>query len=125
MLEIDKSPYLVLKIIYKHQQISRVQLKRKFPRKSESDLDWEISILYRKNYIYYPFAAEDDIGNQLTDSNILCIAQGGKVYIESLAQEDRRWKIPVIISTIALIFSGLALVKSFGLLGLLLKVLKL
>ena len=123
MLRIDKNSYKILQIIYQHRRITKDQLKCKTRRKPEAELNHEISVLLKMRFIYNPETGTDEFGNIITDSDIFCISQDGKVYVESCIQDERRWRIPVIISTIALIFSGLALAKSFGLLELLPKIL--
>lgn len=111
MLKIDESSFKTLKVIYKHPQITRELLKRKFPRKLDTQLDLEIYILQRNNFIKNAVIGQDNIGNQITDQNTFFITQEGKVYIETCMQDKRRWLVPVILSGIALVFSALALIN--------------
>ena len=124
MLDIDNSSYETLKIIYKHSRITKEQLKRKLPRKSEGVLISDTSVLLAKQLVINPDIKTDENNNVIQDFDTFDITQTGKEYFESCDRDHRRWIIPIRISVLALIISGLALVKSFGLLELLLKLLR-
>ncbi len=124
MLNIDNSSYETLKIIYKYSRITKEQLKRELPYKSEWNLNSDTSVLLAKQLVENPVVGADESYNVIYGDDIFDITQTGKEYCEARARDHQRWIVPIRISTIALIFSGLALVKSFGLLELLLKLLR-
>jgi hypothetical protein len=123
-LNIDNSSYETLEIIYQNSRITKDQLKHKFPRKPEGGLNSDISVLFANQFVENPAVGVDKDYNVIYDCNVFDITQKGKEYYEARARDHRRWITPIIISTIAIVFSGLALAKSFGLLELLLKLLR-
>ena len=121
--DLDKDSFETLKVINKYDQIDKSKLIGLL-NKDEQKLKEQIDTFLQFGYIEFPMAyLTSDFGDLKYNENIIKITKNGKVYIEQREEDDKRWKIPVIISVVALIFSCLSMVESFGLLGILLKML--
>lgn len=120
---LDRDSFETLKVINKYDQIDKSKLIGLL-NKDEQKLKEQIDTFLQFRYIEFPMAyLTGDFGDLKYDENIIKITNKGKVYIEQLEEDYKRWKIPVIISVVALIFSCLSMVESFGLLEILLKML--
>ncbi|MDD4730087.1 MAG: hypothetical protein PHN55_15215 [Dysgonamonadaceae bacterium] len=123
MHNLDRDSFETLKVINKYDQIDKSKLIGLL-NKDEQKLKEQIDTFLQFRYIEFPMAyLTGDFGDLKYDENIIKITNKGKVYIEQLEEDYKRWKIPVIISVVALIFSCLSMVESFGLLEILLKML--
>lgn len=101
MCDIDNKSYKVIKEIYDHSSCTKDHLIKKF----KTDLKDELDLLLLKQLVDNPVVGYDGDNNLIYDYETFFITQPGRAYIDYRTRDDRRWKIPVIISIIALTFS--------------------
>ena len=111
---IDKESYDVLKFIYKRKSASKQNIEYRFKKMTSAEIDYILYHLRAPNHlIENPYTGEQEPGNcPIRDWNTFEITLAGKAYVEERRQGNRRWRIPVIISVIALVVSISAIVVS-------------
>ncbi len=121
-MELAKLDYNILLFISKFDEVTEADILKKFPENTYATKH-RLDSLAVSDYIdYYVCGSENPCMNKSVSCKILDFGRKAlQDYWEAeklrkaQKMEERAWKaIPIIISVIALIFSGFALAKSYG-----------
>lgn len=121
-MELAKLDYNILLFISKFDEVTEADILKKFPDATFATIH-RLDSLAVSDYInYYACGSENPCMNNAASCKII---DSGRKALQDYSEaeknrniqkmEERAWKaIPIIISVIALIFSGFALAKSYG-----------